>query len=59
MPTHDDEQVQFTAKIPRNFHRALKLHCVKTETSLTQFLVRAVREKLDRVGRTSARDGSD
>jgi hypothetical protein len=52
MPKHDEpHQVQFTAKIPRNFHRALKLHCVKTETSLTQFLVRAVREKLDRVGR--------
>ncbi len=30
-------------------HR-LKLHCVETETSLMDFMIRALRERLDRPG---------
>ncbi len=51
MPRHDAAPLVWLAtRIPKNLHRELKLRCVGTDTSLTQFVVRALREKLDRVG---------
>ena len=50
MPRHDAAPLVWLAtRILKNLHRELKLRCVGTDTSLTQFVVRALREKLDRV----------
>ena len=40
--------VQLATRIPKTLHRELKLHCVKTETSVMAFVVDALREKLAR-----------
>ena len=51
MATRDDEpQVQLATRIPKDLHHRLRLHCVETETSQMDFVVRALRERLDRLG---------
>ncbi len=51
MATRDDEpQVQLSTRIPMDLQHRLKLHCVETETSLMDFMIRALRERLDRPG---------
>jgi len=51
MATRDDEpQVQLSTRIPKDLQHRLKLHCVETETSLMDFVTRALRERLDRRG---------
>ena len=42
------EWVQLATRIPKTLHRAVKLRCVESETSLMVFVVDAVREKLAR-----------
>ncbi len=49
MQKHDEELAQLTTRIPNILRREVKLHCVKTETALMQFVARALRDKLDRV----------
>ena len=46
----DDMQawVQLATRIPKTLHRSLKLHCVRTETSVMGFVVAAIQEKLAR-----------
>ena len=48
----DESQTQLATRIPKELHRRLKLHCVNTDTSLMDFVVSALREKL---GKTTAR----
>jgi predicted HicB family RNase H-like nuclease len=51
MPKHDDEVwVQLATRIPKPLHRQLKLHCVDTDTSVMEFVVRALEEKLGKAG---------
>ncbi len=38
-------------RIPKSLHRELKLHCVQADTSVMEFVVAAVKEKLARRGR--------
>jgi hypothetical protein len=46
----DDEQwVALATRIPKPLHRALRVECVKLETSVQLFVVDALREKLLRV----------
>ena len=33
-------------RIPKSLHRTLRLHCLKAETSMMEFLVAALREEL-------------
>jgi hypothetical protein len=38
--------VQLATRIPKALHRDLKLQCVRTETSVMEFVTTALREKL-------------
>ena len=40
--------VQLATRIPKALHRELKLHCVTAETSVMDFVVKALQEKLAR-----------
>jgi hypothetical protein len=49
MADRDDEvQVQLATRIPKTLHRQLKLHCVERESSVMDFVVTALREKVAR-----------
>ncbi len=47
--------VQLATRIPKTLHRELKLHCVKSDVSVMEFVVRALEEKLRREGGKSER----
>ena len=47
--------VQLATRIPKSLHRDLKLHCVTSETSVMDFVVRALEEKLGRTRGTRRR----
>jgi hypothetical protein len=38
--------VQLAIHVPKNLHRDIKMHCVRTETKLMAFVVAALEEKL-------------
>ena len=44
----EEAWVQLATRIPKALHRQLKLHCVRADTSLMDFVVDALREKLTR-----------
>jgi len=44
--------VHLKTRVPASFQRALKLHCVRANTSQVDFIVTALREELDRATRT-------
>ena len=48
MARYDEVWVQLATRIPKDLHRQLKLHCVRTDGSLMEFVVAALREKLAR-----------
>jgi predicted HicB family RNase H-like nuclease len=51
--------VQLGTRIPKALHRALKLHCVTAETSVMDFVTKAIEEKLARSrGAPAKRRGS-
>ncbi|MFN8545769.1 MAG: hypothetical protein U0807_16425 [Candidatus Binatia bacterium] len=48
--------MQLATRIPKSLHRELKLHCVKSDVSVMEFVVKALEEKLSReVGGKSER----
>ena len=47
-----DVQVQLATRIPKVLHRELKLHCVKADKPLMEFVVEAVQERLDKVAKS-------
>ncbi len=47
----DEPWVQLATRIPKELHRELKLHSVRADVSLMDFVEEALRERLDRVGR--------
>jgi hypothetical protein len=47
--------VQLATRIPKTLHRELKLHCVKSDVSVMEFVVRALEEKLRREGGSQRR----
>ena len=49
MPKRDDEPwVQLATRIPKTLHRQLKLHCVMSDTSVMEFVVSSLEERLAR-----------
>ena len=40
--------MQLATRIPKQLHRELKLHCVKSDVSVMDFVVGALEEKLAR-----------
>ena len=46
MAQSEEAWVQLATRIPKDLHRHLKLHCVKAETSLMEFVVSALKERL-------------
>ncbi len=45
----DEAWVQLATRIPKSLHRELKLHCVKADVSVMDFVVEALRERLARL----------
>jgi predicted HicB family RNase H-like nuclease len=43
---NDEVQTQLATRIPKTLHRQLKLYCVERDTSVMDFVVTALREKL-------------
>jgi len=41
-----EDYVQLATRIPKALHRAIKLHCVGTETSVMDFVIAAIERKL-------------
>jgi len=51
MADRDEEAwVQLATRIPKSLHRELKLHCVKADVSVMDFVVSALEEKLAKAG---------
>jgi predicted HicB family RNase H-like nuclease len=48
MPIENEVWVQLATRIPKPLHRELKLHCVKSDVSVMEFVVKALGEKLQR-----------
>jgi predicted HicB family RNase H-like nuclease len=46
MAEKDEVWVQLATRIPKALHRDLKLHCVEAETSVMEFVTKAIQEKL-------------
>ena len=47
MATSEDAVVvQLATRIPKSLHRELRLHCVTVDTSVMDFVVKAIEEKL-------------
>lgn len=44
----DEPWVQLATRIPQVLRRQLKLHCVNADTTIIQFVVDAIEEKLAR-----------
>ena len=51
MAEREDEYcVQLATRIPKELRQRLKLRCVESETSIQDFVVAALREKLAKTG---------
>jgi len=51
MPDRSDEVwVQLATRIPKSLHQKLRLYCVQSDTSLMDFVIAALKEKLAKVG---------
>jgi predicted HicB family RNase H-like nuclease len=48
MPIDNEVWVQLATRVPKPLHRELKLHCVKSDVSVMEFVVKALEEKLQR-----------
>ena len=44
----EEPLTQLATRIPKELHRRLKLHCVTHDTSVMDFVVEAIEEKLGR-----------
>jgi hypothetical protein len=57
MAKAEEAWVQLATRIPKSLHRELKLHCVHADTSVMEFVVAALKEKLAKVaGRKRGRE---
>jgi predicted HicB family RNase H-like nuclease len=55
----EEPLVQLATRIPKTLHRQFKLHCVQTDTSVMEFVVAAIEERLARTsGRKRGRAAS-
>ena len=51
----DEPWVQLATRIPKDLHRKLKLHCVESDTSVMDFVVQSLEEKLAKTRKRAAR----
>jgi hypothetical protein len=54
MTNEGEVWVQLATRIPKQLHRELKLHCVKADVSVMDFVVSALEDKLQRETRGRA-----
>jgi hypothetical protein len=54
----DEARVHVATQIPRALHRMLKLHCAQTRTSVMDFVVTSLEERLAKVGGRKRSAGS-
>ena len=49
-PMNDTKEpwVQLATRIPKSLHRSMKLHCVTAESSVMDFVVKSIEDKLAR-----------
>jgi predicted HicB family RNase H-like nuclease len=45
---HDEVLIQLATRVPKELHRKVRVHCVKTDTTVMAFVVQAIAEKLKR-----------
>lgn len=50
MAKEEELYVQLATRIPKELHRQLKLYSVESDTSVMEFVVSAVAEKLTKAG---------
>ena len=55
MAKTEEVWTQLATRIPKELHRELKLHCVHADTSVMDFVVAALKEKLATQGRRGRR----
>ncbi len=48
MAKPEEVWTQLATRIPKELHRRIKLHCVTHDTSVMEFVVEALKEKLGR-----------
>ena len=59
MTRRDEEPwTQLATRIPKTLHRQLKLHCVTSDTSVMDFVVAAIEERLARASGRKRRAAS-
>jgi len=46
----DEVWVQLATRIPKELHRRIKLYCVQSDTSVMDFVVSSLEEKLGKTG---------
>ena len=51
----DDALVQLGVRVPRPLYRRVRVHCVKAESQVRDFVAEAIAEKLARVVKRSRR----
>ena len=51
MAKTEEVLTQLATRIPKELHRRLKLYCVTNDTSVMEFVVGALKEKLAREGK--------
>ena len=52
---NEEAWTQLATRIPKEVHRRLKLHCVESDTSVMDFVVAALREKLTKTRKRTSR----
>jgi hypothetical protein len=55
MDTTHEPWVQLATRIPKTLHRELRVHCVKADTTVMDFVVTSIEEKLARDQKRRAR----
>jgi predicted HicB family RNase H-like nuclease len=48
VPSDGEVWAQLATRIPKTLHRQMKLHCVRTEQSVMDFVTKALQERLER-----------
>jgi hypothetical protein len=44
--SESEVRVSLATRLPKSLHRKVRLHCLKSDTTMMEFLVAALREKL-------------
>jgi hypothetical protein len=58
MARDEEPWVQLATRIPKPLHHAVRLHCVRNDTTLMDFIVAAIETKLRQGGRRARRESA-